>query len=94
MPGLRGNLCWGNRGSFTIYGEYPSTGMNTLDVPYVSTSAYYGHHRLPSVPQSERVLEHPQEDMDVAQDWDTPTRKRLLDDQPLQVYKRIRQGDC
>uniref|UniRef100_A0A0A9ZHY2 Uncharacterized protein n=1 Tax=Lygus hesperus TaxID=30085 RepID=A0A0A9ZHY2_LYGHE len=106
MPGLRGNLCWGNRGSFTIYGEYPSAGLDPTEVhvspapgTFVSTNAYYGHHRVPS----ESTSSPEDVRMDVSEDPDdssstwtqnSVTRKRLLQDPVFHSFKRIRQGDC
>ncbi|KAK9508386.1 hypothetical protein O3M35_005962 [Rhynocoris fuscipes] len=102
MPGLHhGNLCWGNRKSFYIYGEFP-TEISSMDIRrydpvasttpvYISSSGYYGYQRITN-PHKE------DETMDTAEDINEEAavtvplacRKRQSNELNLEHVKRTR----
>ncbi|XP_073996544.1 uncharacterized protein isoform X2 [Rhodnius prolixus] len=107
MPGLHdGNLCWGNRKSFYINGEYPLEAQPAMDfkryeavaqqnIVYISSNSYYGYHKKPSSEISDESMDteennNPECDGRVQFPNSIVCRKRHSNEQTLDNVKRVR----
>lgn len=107
MPGLHhGNLCWGNRKSFYINGEYPLEALPTMEIRryeavaqqntvYISSNSYYGYHKITSSQINDESMDtvdnvNPESDVRVQFPNSIVCRKRQNNEQTLDHVKRVR----